>query len=75
MCLCLLLKAGRLPEGVRTKKVENSWKKVVQPAFGCAQHPKAGRNMQHASSPLCDLLDHFNYELLVCFQVVGYITN
>ena len=28
------------------KKVENGWKKVVQPAFGCAQHPKAGRNTQ-----------------------------
>ena len=24
------------------KKVENGWKKVVQPAFRCAQHPKAG---------------------------------
>ena len=29
-----------------TKKVENGWKKIVQPAFGCAQHPKAGRNTQ-----------------------------
>ena len=26
-------------------------KKVVQPAFGCAQHPNAGRNTQHPSSP------------------------
>ena len=30
-----------------TKKVENAWKKVVWPAFGCAQHLKAGRNTQH----------------------------
>ena len=32
-----------------TKKVENGWKKIVQPAFGCAQHPKAGRNTQQTS--------------------------
>ena len=25
------------------------WKKVFQPAFGCAQHPKAGRNTQQIS--------------------------
>ena len=29
-----------------TKKVENVWKKEVQPALGCAQHPKPGRNTQ-----------------------------
>ena len=29
-----------------TKKVENSSKKVVQPAFGCAQHRNAGQNTQ-----------------------------
>ena len=29
-----------------TKKVENGWKKVNWPAFGCAQHPKAGWNAQ-----------------------------
>ena len=28
------------------KKVENSWKKVFWPAFGCTQHPKADRNTQ-----------------------------
>ena len=28
------------------KKVENGFKKAVQPAFGCAQHPKTGRNTQ-----------------------------
>ena len=31
------------------KKNKKGWKrlkKVVQPAFGCAQHPKAGRNTQ-----------------------------
>ena len=25
-------------------------KKVVLPAFGCAQHPKAGQNTQHKPS-------------------------
>ena len=29
------------------KKCWKRLKKVVQPAFGCAQHPKAGRNTQH----------------------------
>ena len=29
------------------KKVKNGFKKVVQPAFGCTQHPKADRNTQH----------------------------
>ena len=28
----------------KKNKVENGWKKEVRPAFGCAQHPKAGRN-------------------------------
>ena len=28
------------------KKVINSWKKVVQPAFGCCKHPKTGWNTQ-----------------------------
>ena len=30
--------------------MKRSWKwleKVIQPAFGCPQHPKAGRNTQH----------------------------
>ena len=31
-----------------TKKVENSWK-TFWPAFGCAQHPKAGLNTQHSN--------------------------
>ena len=26
----------------RTEKVENGWKKVGKPAFGCPQHPRAG---------------------------------
>ena len=30
----------------KKKKVENSWKKVVWPPFGCAQHPKVGQNTQ-----------------------------
>ena len=30
-----------------TKKVEKQLKKMFQPAFGCAQHPKAGQNTQH----------------------------
>ena len=30
-----------------TKKVEKRLKKMFQPAFGCAQHPIAGRNTQH----------------------------
>ena len=30
-----------------TNKLENGWKKVVQPAFRCAQHLKAGWNTQH----------------------------
>ena len=30
----------------RTRKVENGFKKVFGPAFGCAQHAKAGRNTQ-----------------------------
>ena len=29
-----------------TNQVENGWKKVVQPALGCAQLPKAGWNTQ-----------------------------
>ena len=29
-----------------TKKLENGWKEVVWPPFGCAKHPKAGRNTQ-----------------------------
>ena len=29
-----------------TKKVEKGWKKLVRPAFGFAQHSKAGRNTQ-----------------------------
>ena len=33
-----------------TKEVENGQKRVIQPAFGCAQHPKAGQTTQH--SPL-----------------------
>ena len=37
-----------------TKKVENSPKKVFQPAFGCGQHPKAGQNTQHMRSVICD---------------------
>ena len=24
-------------------------KKIIQPAFGCAQYPKAGQNTQHGS--------------------------
>ena len=28
------------------KKIENGWEKLFQPAFGCAQHPKAGQNTQ-----------------------------
>ena len=31
----------------RRQKVENGWKKVLQPVFGCAQHLKAGQNTQH----------------------------
>ena len=30
------------------KKVEKRLKKMFQPAFECAQHPKAGRNIQQA---------------------------
>ena len=47
-----------------TKKIENSWKKVVRPAFGCPQHPKAGPNTQN-SSPLhpCINLDHIIKEV------------
>ena len=52
MCFCLLLKAGghakagRLPEGY-IEFVFFGRFLVVQPAFGCAQHPKAGKNTQH----------------------------
>ena len=28
------------------KKVENDPEKLLQPAFGCAHHPKAGQNTQ-----------------------------
>ena len=31
---------------LRTKKVENGWKKEVPPAFECAQLLKAGQNTQ-----------------------------
>ena len=34
------------------KKVEYGWRKVFWPAFGCAQHPKAGRNTQHECSAI-----------------------
>ena len=30
-----------------TKKVEKQLKKMFRPAFGWAQHPKAGQNTQH----------------------------
>ena len=30
-----------------TRNIENGSKKVFLPAFGCAQHPKAGQNTQH----------------------------
>ena len=29
---------------------ENGWKKVVRPAFGCTQHPKAGWNTQQVTT-------------------------
>ena len=43
---CLLLKAGRLPEGVPQNSQFPVDFLVFQPAFGCAQHLKAGRNTQ-----------------------------
>ena len=37
-------------KGLKLKeKVENGRKRLVQPAFGCAQHPKAGRNAKQAT--------------------------
>ena len=33
-----------------TKKVKKRLKKRFRPAFGCAQHPKAGRNTQHMTT-------------------------
>ena len=35
-----------------TKKDESGWIKVVLPAFGWAQHPKAGGNTQHMGIPI-----------------------
>ena len=40
-CADLHLKAGQ-----NTQKRLKMAKKVFRPAFGCAQHPKAGRNTQ-----------------------------
>ena len=35
-------------------RLKTTLKKVFQPAFGCAQHPKAGQNTQQLSiSTLC----------------------
>ena len=40
-----------------TIKVENGWKKKFWPAFGCAQHPKAGLNTQHPAGGQLGLRD------------------
>ena len=36
------------------KKVEKWLKKMFRPAFGCAQHPNAGRNKQHVTTKNLD---------------------
>ena len=32
------------------KKFENGQRKVFQPEFGCAQHPKSGRNTKQGTT-------------------------
>ena len=44
-----------------TKMLENGWKKVVRPAFGCAQHPKAGQNTQHTGHLNCPVFRWIRY--------------
>ena len=57
LCILTSFRVLRAPESwsnyffqlFSRKKLENGWKKVVQPAFGCTQHPKAGRYTQQLS--------------------------
>ena len=58
-------KSWSTPWGVTSKNVENGWKKVVQPAFGCAQHPKAGQSTQHTIIFKIKFLDFLFRHLLL----------
>ena len=48
---------------ILTKNVENGWKKELQPAFGCTQHPKAGQNSQQPM--FCHFVEQ-QYQQLFC---------
>ena len=51
-----------------TKKFKNDWNKVVQPAFGCVQHPKAGQNTQQLWSLF---LGVFILNIVMVFTHIG----
>ena len=51
------------------KKVENGFKKVVPPAFGCTQHPKAGRHTPQFFNKLFIFCSHANSYLKASFSV------
>ena len=58
------------------KNVANGWKKVVQPAFECAQHPKAGRSTQHTFIFKIKFLDFlFRYLLLLDTFLQKYLAK
>ena len=49
-----------------TKKVEKRLKKMFRPAFGWAQHPKAGWNTQHPNMERLFMLQNNLYSFTLC---------
>ena len=58
-----------------TKKVEKRLKKMFRPAFGCAQHPKAGRNTQHIFTRSSSSSLWFYLIFIVSVIFLGFLVN